>query len=234
MSLSAAEISQFFTEGWFAPGLVDRLLIAGLHDNFCEADDRSPEHYRWRAFTILLRQRRPASEALLHQLLGLAEIDPDPSLRDSMAITLLSLPECPIGLVSGTSFNEPGIQALVSARRLRTSASRPLPDGDWTLVTADICRDGGSYEATLRRENQDVSLLLSLAPQTSATGARHGALFATNGSDPTPMEFLATPREERGWALALGSAAATAPWAAERAKELVAILLERAHAVDQE
>ncbi len=228
MSLTTAEISQFFSPDWFGPGLVDDLLIAHLRDNFSEADDRSPEHYRWRAFTLVLKQRRPAAEPLLRQLLRLAEIDTDPSLRDSMAITLLSTPECPASLASGTGFDDPRIQSLVRARVERESLSRPIPEGDWLLVTADICRDGGSFEATVRCSAKQVSLLLTVLSQPSPDGGRHGGLFATNGSDPTPMTFLSTREEERGWARALSSASGGTTESAERAREMAAILSNRA------
>ncbi len=227
MSLTAAEISQFFSLDWFGPGLVDALLVAHLRDNFSEADERSPEHYRWRAFVLLLKQGRPASEPLLRQLLHLAASESDPSLRDSMAITLLSTPECPANLASGTSFDEPRIRSLVRARIERESLLRPTPEGDWILVTADICRDGGSYEATLRCGTKQVSLFLPVLSPPPSDGARHGGLFATNGSDPTPMTFLAARDEESAWARAIGAAGGGTTDSARRAREMAAILSRR-------
>lgn len=228
MSLTAAEISLFFSPEWFAPGLVDYLLVAQLRDNVSETDDRSPDHCRWRAFTLLLKRGRPAAEALLRELLHLAAIDADPSLRVRMAITLLSTPECPASLALGTRFDDPRIQSLVRGRIERESLSRPIPEGDWILVTADICRDGGSYEATVKSGTRQVSLVLPVLSLPSPDGGRHGSLFATNGSDPTPMTFHCTREEERGWARALCATTGGTTDSGRRAREMAAILFQRA------
>jgi hypothetical protein len=206
-------------------------MLRELSENFSESDDRRPEHYRWRAFLKILRSR-PLSHEAFSRLFSVIAVDPDPSLRESMAIALLSLPECPASLALPAGLDPERLRDLAERRKARELRTKLAPEGrSWTLLGGDIWRDGGSLSAVLSFGRGAVSLWLQvLAREDPRHEVAHGQLFLSNGTDPTILQFLLSPAEEPGWSLALAAAARESKdsLAAGHARSMAAVLQKRA------
>jgi len=84
-----------FTAAWYTLGIVTPARVAELEQIWAHSDDKSPEHYRWRAFQDFLRQRRPLSPPLGLALYELGATDADIAMGESIMHAIAALPECP-------------------------------------------------------------------------------------------------------------------------------------------
>src|SRR6476469_2403077 len=84
-----------FTAVWYTLGIVTPARVAELEQIWAHSDDKSPEHYRWRAFQDFLHQRRPVSPQLALALYEVGATDADISVGESIMHAIAALPECP-------------------------------------------------------------------------------------------------------------------------------------------
>jgi hypothetical protein len=99
--LSGATTMQFdetsfqFTPRWYALGIATQQRVAALEAIWADSEDRSPEHYRWRAFKEFLAEQRPLGRSLAVALYDLGAEESDRAMGESIMHEIVSLPECP-------------------------------------------------------------------------------------------------------------------------------------------
>jgi len=108
-----------FTAPWFALGLVTETRLAELLAEWARGEDRSTEHYRWRAFTAFLAEHRPLPPDTAVALYDLGAADDDRAMGEAMMHTIIRLPECPGSLVA--------IAASSGVRHLERAAAHHDP-----------------------------------------------------------------------------------------------------------
>ena len=88
-----------FTPTWYTLGIATTERLAALRAIWARGEDRSPEHYRWRAFKEFLTERRPLPPPLAEALYDLGASDTDRAMGESMMHEIVSLPECPLDVL---------------------------------------------------------------------------------------------------------------------------------------
>ena len=121
----SSEHSPFgFTDRWYALGIVTPEREAELRAEWAREEDRSPEHYRWRAFTAFLEERRrdgaQLPPALAAALYALGARDGDHAMGEAMMHRIVALPECPADVDAAARAT--GIRHMASARERRRRA----------------------------------------------------------------------------------------------------------------
>jgi hypothetical protein len=101
------------SDPWFALGVVTPARLATMRVCWEQGEDRSPEHYRWRAFCDFLAEARPLDAVTIEALYRLASEDPDRAMGESMMHRLVELPECPETIVAVAEAS--GLAHLVKA-----------------------------------------------------------------------------------------------------------------------
>ncbi|QWP75274.1 hypothetical protein J5226_16790 [Lysobacter sp. K5869] len=102
-----------FSAPWFELGVVTPAQLQGFRKEWSEGDDHSPEHYRWRAFTAFLDERRPLAPDTVAALYSLGAADVDRAMGEAMMHRLVELPECPEHVVSAAESS--GVPHLTKA-----------------------------------------------------------------------------------------------------------------------
>ncbi len=111
-----------FTEPWFTLGIVTPARLAELRAIWDEGEDRSIEHYRWRAFTAFLDERRPLRAELAAALYRLGERDADHAMGASMMHRIVALPDCPAEVLAAAKRSgRRHLERLVERRRTAAS-----------------------------------------------------------------------------------------------------------------
>ena len=85
---------------WFVLGLVAPARLAAMRAEWERGEDRSPEHYRWRAFCAYVSEARPLSPDVAAALYRLGADDPDRAMGEAMMHRVVELPECPESVVA--------------------------------------------------------------------------------------------------------------------------------------
>jgi hypothetical protein len=88
-----------FTPAWYTLGIATPDRLAVLQATWARGEDRSPEHYRWRAFKEFLTERRPLPPPLAGALYDLGAADADRAMGESIMHEIVSLPECPLDVL---------------------------------------------------------------------------------------------------------------------------------------
>ena len=139
----------------------------------------------------------------------------------------LSCPWCSRRFSTGDASVWSGLRHLKCGGRIEVMASAVR---SWSLIDADIWRDGGSYSASLEASSNIFSLWLQCSTADDSTIPMYTALYVSVGSDPTLKTARVPPMGEDSWRSALASAVAhhaASTVARERAAELAAILHAR-------
>jgi hypothetical protein len=108
--------------GWFDLGVVTASRLAEIRAEWARGEDRSPEHYRWRAFTAFLEERRPLGPQLAAALYELGATDPGRAMGESMMHRIIALPECPRSVIDVAATS--GHRHLLKVLERRSSGSR--------------------------------------------------------------------------------------------------------------
>jgi hypothetical protein len=139
----------------------------------------------------------------------------------------LSCPWCSRRFSTGDGSVWSGLRHLKCGGRIEVTAGAVR---SWSLIDADILRDGGSYSASLVASGNIFSLWLQCSPADDSTIPKYTALYVSVGSDPTLKTTRVPPMGEDSWRAALASAVAhhaVSTIARERAAEFAAILHAR-------
>ena len=108
-----------FSAAWHALGIATPARLAALRAEWDRGEDRSPEHYRWRAFEQFLREeRRPLDPEVVAALYQLGAEDADFAMGQAMMHRVVELPECPERvLVAAAASGERHLARAVERRR---------------------------------------------------------------------------------------------------------------------
>jgi len=116
-------------EAWFTLGVVTPERLASMRDEWERAEDRNPEHYRWRAFVAFLDERRPLEPHMAAALYVLGERDSDQAMGSSIMDTIVRLPECPEEVLhAAAASGRRHLVRLVERRRGDQSSTSRHPD----------------------------------------------------------------------------------------------------------
>ncbi len=109
-----------FSPPWFSLGIVTPTRLAEFRGEWERGEDRSPEHYRWRAFRAFVNEARPFSQAMAEALYALGASDPDRAMGEAMMHKVVELPECPEVLVEAAATS--GVRHLARAAERHRAA----------------------------------------------------------------------------------------------------------------
>ena len=109
-----------FSARWYALGVVTPERLAALRTIWDAGEDRSPEHYRWRAFREFVAERRPLAPESAAELYALGAEDRDRPMGEAMMHAILELPECPAEVMAAAHAS--GIRHLIRAVERRRAA----------------------------------------------------------------------------------------------------------------
>lgn len=107
-----------FTEAWFELGIIDKPLLDILCVRWHESGDHSPEHYRWRAFTLFVLRVSPLSAELATALYDLGAAEVDPAMGGSMMRSVIQMPNCPVELLQRAFASDHPHLVRIARRRL--------------------------------------------------------------------------------------------------------------------
>jgi hypothetical protein len=77
---------------WLEYGLIDEELLREQSNQFDTSHDKHTEHYRYKAFQAFLSQRSTLDDVMLDTYIHLAQLDEDPTMRESALILLVRHP----------------------------------------------------------------------------------------------------------------------------------------------
>ncbi|HKT07083.1 MAG TPA: hypothetical protein VJR24_04225, partial [Gemmatimonadaceae bacterium] len=106
---------------WFSLGVVTPERLAAMREEWARGEDRSPEHYRWRAFCAFLNERRPIAHDVAQALYDLGARDADRAMGEAIMHRVIELPECPEPLVAVAEAS--GIRHLAKAAARHRAAT---------------------------------------------------------------------------------------------------------------
>lgn len=109
-----------FSAAWFSLGLVTSEQVARYRAEWDRGEDQHPEHYRWRAFTEFVAERRPLAPEVVRALYTLGAADPDRPMGEAMMHRVLELAECPPDVLGAGAAS--GVRHLVRAVERRRAA----------------------------------------------------------------------------------------------------------------
>ena len=78
-----------FSSEWFKLGIITNGMLEIMQTEYDLAEDKHPEHYRWRAFDHFLKSTKLSEEQVI-DLYNLVKADPDRAMADSMINRILS------------------------------------------------------------------------------------------------------------------------------------------------
>jgi hypothetical protein len=84
-----------FNATWYVLGIATPERLAALQAEWECGEDRSPEHYRWRAFREFLAANRPLTERVATAIFHLGANDVDHAMGAAIMHEVVALPECP-------------------------------------------------------------------------------------------------------------------------------------------
>ena len=119
--MTPEELPFEFSPEWFALGLVTPERLAALRAEWERGEDRSPEHYRWRAFVAFLAERRPVSPELASALYELGARERDRATGEAMMHRVVDLAECPEAVLAAAAAS--GRRHLVRAVERRRAGA---------------------------------------------------------------------------------------------------------------
>ena len=110
-----------FSAAWYALGVVTPEVLVALRAEWDRGEDRSPEHYRWRAFERFVREaRRPLAPDVVAALYRLGASDGDRPMGEAIMHRVVELPECPPDVIAGVAAS--GVRHLMRAVGRRRAA----------------------------------------------------------------------------------------------------------------
>ncbi|MDQ3706356.1 MAG: hypothetical protein M3437_14300 [Chloroflexota bacterium] len=115
---------------WLEYGLIDEELLRQQSNQFDASHDKHTEHYRYKAFQSFLDRRAILDDVSLDMYIHLAQLDEDPTMRQSALILLVRYPHLTETQLARLG-KHPAFASLVVQRSIRRiRALRKLPPTD--------------------------------------------------------------------------------------------------------
>lgn len=152
-----------YTEPWLRLGVIDAALVRAQHLACTTSDDRSPEHYRHRAFAAFVARAERWSDEDLRALLMLRDAGQDGvDLSAQRAIALVESRAITTAQLDALASHEPRVLTAPIERRYRRACLRRAIAARGVAACAERIRaeaDGHVQRELLDRPDLDVELL---------------------------------------------------------------------------
>ncbi|MBC8137299.1 MAG: hypothetical protein H8F28_15575 [Fibrella sp.] len=114
------ELPLGFSPKWIELGIVTGEEIRQTVERFEASDDKSEEHYRWRAFKKFLASTPSLPAEMICALYHLGEQDADFGMGTAMMFDIVGLPGCPSDIID-LAVADTGREALAKSALSRIS-----------------------------------------------------------------------------------------------------------------
>jgi len=112
------------TGTWMELGVISPEQLRELKAAYVTGNDPHPEHYRWRAFKLFLRNHAVLDEATARSLYEVGRNDPDHSMGGSMMADILRRADCPLSLIESTAQSDIPFLRKIALEQLQKRAGK--------------------------------------------------------------------------------------------------------------
>jgi len=107
-----------FSQEWIDLGIVSQATLKQIEAEWLTSDDRSPEHYRWRAFLRFMQLQISLDPIVARRLYQLGARDSDASMGGSMMAHVLRRKDCPEDLLRDAAVSDEKFLRKIALERL--------------------------------------------------------------------------------------------------------------------
>lgn len=88
-----------FSQEWLDVDITTNDNFASIKQEYLKGEDKSTEHYRWKAFRVFMQSNNFLSQEKFHILYKIGKNDPDYTMGRAIIFDIISHPSCPEELI---------------------------------------------------------------------------------------------------------------------------------------